>query len=974
MPAIFRPALAGIFFIVLSSALFAQQLPQQWLRSFKAQGKNSDRIAAICADSSGNVFMAGYAGNHHGAPDAFAMKRNAQGDTLWVYYYDAGGNREDYATDIAIDASGNAYITGRSEQTSNANFDCFTAKISPNGTPLWVSRYALTAPNQSFGNALAVDDSGNVFVAGYTDPFPGSNDWLVIKYNASGQQQWVDMLNGPGNGEDEATDIVIAPNGNPSVCGRSYSANTSGGMNIFVKQYTPAGGTAWTDTYTNPANPSGVDEAIGLGFSATGDLFVGGSSMNPAGSDRDAIALKYNGNGIRQWVTFFSDATTTGDEYVLGVCVDDSGNTYLTGTEYQNGFVTRISHDGSMGWRKKWIGPLSNGYDVFHDIAVDNNGGVYATGRGVYPGIDHYGNGGMAAQIIAKYNAGGDSLWTLRSADTLNPSMGFAITARNGKVYAGGFANDTAWVDENFFTQIVDTAGNSISEWKYSGTGDAITRGQFVRTDAQDNVYCAATIDRLYNGGYDVAIVKYNPVGDLLWERYYSTRGWNNDTLTAMEFDPSGNLILCISSDSALQSSNYRLSLVKMDPAGNFLDTAWYLPSLLGNTLAKDMLVRNDGSVVIGASSNLHGGIIVFFDLAGVVQWTAKIDSTQFALTRVNSLDAFPNGDIAVGGFSQPGSGNTGLGIVQRYTPAGQKLWTALIDSVNVYDEVRGIAVNNAGDVAAVGASGGINTFTAMLARLDGNSGQISWRQVYNPNTSNEYGLKVSFTPAGNIAYICRGWTGFVARYTTVQYSATGTFQWATVYSQTASDREPVDMLVEPNNRVVTAGWWIDQFSTNYNYVLVGYNSAGMQQFLNTYENTTNGTSNPDMLRGLTRDSQGNFIVTGESAFDFYNNWLFKMVTIKYGNSAVGEEEAIPQYANVYAYPNPSADGQFVLLESPGAIPVSGGQVFDINGRRVAGLDPVSREINIICLPAGLYLLHYEREGLPAGCIRLLKL
>jgi hypothetical protein len=104
-----------LFIILLTQPVFAQQLPQQWLRSFKAQGKNSDRIAAIVTDANDNVFVAGYAGNHHGAADAFAMKRDALGDTLWVYYYDAGGNREDYATDIVVDAGGNAYITGRSE-------------------------------------------------------------------------------------------------------------------------------------------------------------------------------------------------------------------------------------------------------------------------------------------------------------------------------------------------------------------------------------------------------------------------------------------------------------------------------------------------------------------------------------------------------------------------------------------------------------------------------------------------------------------------------------------------------------------------------------------------------------------------------------------------------------------------------------------------------------------------------------------
>ncbi|MBL7924084.1 MAG: hypothetical protein JNL88_07790 [Bacteroidia bacterium] len=950
---------------------FSQALPQQWLRSFKAQGKNSDRIAALHTDAAGNVYAAGYAGNHHGAADAFAMKRDAQGDTLWVYYYDAGGNREDYATDLAVDALGNAYITGRSEQVSNAVFDCFTAKISPAGSQLWVSRYALAAPNQCFGNALEVDASGNVYVAGKTDPSSSSENGLVIKYNSSGVQQWADVFNGPDNGGDEFLDIAIAPNGNPTVCGYTYTLNATGGVNIIVRQYLAAGGVAWSDTWTNPAF-TGNDEARGLGFSASGDLFVGGDSRNAVSFDRDAVALSYNSAGVRQWATLYAGAVDGGDEYVLDVAVDDSGHTYLAGTNYANGFVTRINANGTMGWRKNWIGPMSNGYDIFHSIAVDNNGGVYATGRGVYPGVDYYGNGGLTSQIIAKYSTGGDSLWTCRSADTLNPSMGFAVTARDGKVYAGGFVTDTAYVDENLLTMLADTAGNSITEWEYNGTGDAITRGQIVRTDAQDNVYCAATIDRLYSNGLDVAVVKYSPAGTLLWERYYSTPGWNNDTLTALELDPSGNLILCISSDSAMLQNNYRLSLVKMDQNGTFLDTAWYLPAPMGSTLASAMVIRNNGSVVLGANSNINGGLLLYFDNQQVFQWAAKLDSTQFAATRVNSVALFPNGDLAVAGFTQPSGGNTARGLVQRFGPAGNRLWTADYDSANVFDEARAVTVSPGGVVAVTGLSGFSTTGTSALICYDGNTGQLLWRQVYNPNTTNEYGVKVSFTPAGNIAYICRGWTGFVARYTTLQYSGTGAFQWATVYSQTASDREPVDLLVEPNNRVVTAGWWIDAFSTNLNYVLVGYNSSGVQQFLNTYANTTNGTSNPDQLRSLTRDSQGNFIVTGESAFEFYNNFLFKMVTIKYGGSAVGLDETT-RIDNVKAYPNPSADGRFLLLEDAGTSPISGGRVFDSSGRCVEGVDLLNREVDLSGHPAGLYLLQYDRDQVPAGTLKLIK-
>ncbi|MBK7965183.1 MAG: hypothetical protein IPK10_07745 [Bacteroidetes bacterium] len=228
------------------------------------------------------------------------------------------------------------------------------------------------------------------------------------------------------------------------------------------------------------------------------------------------------------------------------------------------------------------------------------------------------------------------------------------------------------------------------------------------------------------------------------------------------------------------------------------------------------------------------------------------------------------------------------------------------------------------------------------MISYDGSMGAQQWRQVYNPNTTNERGVKVRFTPEGNIVYICRGWTGCVSRYTTLPYSAAGVYQWATVYAQTASDREPLKLLVEPNNRVVTAGWAINGATTNYDFVLVGYNSAGVQQFLSTY---TSPNFAPEVLCDLARDAQGNFMVAGESATDFLNEFLFHMIIIKYGGSAVGINE-IENPSNVIAYPNPS-NGTFLLMETAGSSPIINGIVYDLQGRKVTSLDLINREINL---------------------------
>lgn len=964
-----RSLLILLFIIQSIFIISAQQLPETWVRRYQAQGKAADRIAAIKTDATGNVYVAGYAGNHHGAADAFVMKRNPAGDTLWTYYYDGGNNEEDFATDLFVDLSGNCYITGNSVASTTFFRECFTAKILSNGQQDWARRYSPGGNQESFGNAIAVDPSGNVYVAGYIDPSAASTDWLVINYDASGIEQWTDVFNGPDNGGDEAMDIVIAPNGNPTVCGFTYTLNASGGINALVKQYSSAGATVWTDTWSNPAI-TGADKAYNLAYTSSGDLFVGGESANINTSNLDAFAMRYDGAGNRQWAYIFPDPVGTVDEYLRQLVVDAVGNIYFTGTNYQDAYVTRINNDGTPGWRKFWRGELSNGNEVFHAVAVDNGGNVYATGRGVYPGDDHYGNGGKPNMLIAKYNANGDSLWTYRCLDTVNCSMGFAITSHDGFIYAGGFTTDTAYVNENLYTLIIDTAGNPVDEWIYNGKGDAITMGQFVLTDSGDNVYCAATIDRLDNNGTDIAIIKYDPAGNLLWEKYFSSFGWNNDTLTSMKFNPAGELILSFSSDSAMLKNNYRLGMLRLNQQGSFIDTSWYNNPALGSLLTNSMDIRYDGSIALALSSNLHGGLIINFDNSFNPTWQAKFDSTQFAITRVNSLSFFQNGNLLVGGYSQTGSGFAGL--IQSYDSIGNQLWSTAIDSAGASDDIRDVTISSLGEVAYTGLSGGANSYTTTVGKLNGANGTPMWHETYNPSTGREHGVKVRFTAAGNVVLISRGWTGSVARYYTAQYSGTGMFQWANVYSQTASDREPIALLVEPNNRVVTAGWAINGFTTNYDYVLTGYDASGALEFINTYTDTFLVSASWDQLRDLTRDSQGNFIVTGQSSQEFYNNFLYKMLTIKYGGTVVGLDEIEkPVKQNTLVYPNPSHNGIFTLLDASPFKPISA-RVYDIQGRFIKTIDTKTEQINLSSCSPGLYILSIEREDHSADRIRLI--
>jgi hypothetical protein len=113
----------------------------------------------------------------------------------------------------------------------------------------------------------------------------------------------------------------------------------------------------------------------------------------------------------------------------------------------------------------------------------------------------------------------------------------------------------------------------------------------------------------------------------------------------------------------------------------------------------------------------------------------------------------------------------------------------------------------------------------------------------------------------------------------------------------------------------------------------------------------------------MTRDSQGNFIVTGQSSREFFNNYLFKMLTIKYGSSIVGMEDK-PERNNHFAfvYPNPSASGKFELVDaSPDRI--LSALVYDLQGRYVTSMKMDSYKIDLEKQGAGMYVLVLERES-----------
>ena len=235
-------------------------------------GTSYDVGYGIAVDSSGNSYITGYftgtvdfGGGDvtaAGSGDIFVLKLNSDGTFQWVKTY--GGTLYDVGLGIAVDSSGNSYITGYfrgtvdfggGDVTAAGIYDIFVLKLNSSGTFQWVKTYGGTS---SDGDGIAVDSSGNSYITGFfrgTVDFgggdvtsAGSEDIFVLKLNSSGTFQWVKTFGGTST--DYGNDIAVDSSGNSYITGYfegtvdfgGGDVTSAGGADFFVLKLNSSGG------------------------------------------------------------------------------------------------------------------------------------------------------------------------------------------------------------------------------------------------------------------------------------------------------------------------------------------------------------------------------------------------------------------------------------------------------------------------------------------------------------------------------------------------------------------------------------------------------------------------------------------------------------------------------------------------------------------------------------------------------------
>lgn len=433
-------------------------------------------------------------------------------DPVLSYSTYIGGSGDDAATAVAVDASGNAYVTGQTNsvnfptaspfQAANAGgYDAFVTKLNATGSSLLFSSY-LGGSGDDIGEGVAVDRSGNAYITGATNSadFPTVNPYQAT-YGGGNQDAFFAELNSTGsfvlystylggNAFDVGEGIAVDSSGNAYLTGVEESSSsfpvtlgafqtTCGGFanfqgNAFVAKFDPTKSGNTSLIYSTCLGGSGGDSGHAIAVDASGNAYITGltfstdfpttspfQAANAGGGDAFVTKLNATGSALVYSTYLGGSASDQG----FGIALDSSGNAYVTGftqsTNFptassfqaaeaggQDAFVAKLNPAGSALLYSTYLG--GSGDDFGHAIAVDSSGNAYITGYTFstnFPTASplQAANAGPPDAFIAELNTTGATLLFstyLGGSGTNESGMGIAVDTF-GSAYIAGYTDST---------------------------------------------------------------------------------------------------------------------------------------------------------------------------------------------------------------------------------------------------------------------------------------------------------------------------------------------------------------------------------------------------------------------------------------------------------------------------------------------------------------------------------------------------
>lgn len=424
--------------------------------------------------------------------------------------YTAGGSLADRGNAVALDASGNAYLTGfftgsadfdpgpgDAPLTSLGENDAFVCKLDTDGALVWARSFGGAGSDISYG--VGVDDNGGVYLTGYFngavdfDPGPltssltsaGDDDIFVCKFDSGGAFQWARRAGGTGS--DRASSLSVDGAGNvhsvgwfrntvdfdPGAGSADLTASSSG--DVYLWKLDASGGLAWARNLGGASQDFGFGVALDdSGAVYTAGYFLGTCDFDPgvgtlniasAGAE-DAFVCKLDDAGSFVWAYALGGP---GSDRAFGIVPDGAGGAYLTGhvtgavdldpgtgtTAAANAggvdaFVLRLDADGDAAWGTSF-GSASD--DRGFALGVDGAGDLLAVGyfQGSFNvGVHTLTSAGAEDAYVIKLWPDGTAVWAATLGGTgFDEARSVVVDALDRVLISGGFSNIAVFTPTN---------------------------------------------------------------------------------------------------------------------------------------------------------------------------------------------------------------------------------------------------------------------------------------------------------------------------------------------------------------------------------------------------------------------------------------------------------------------------------------------------------------------------------------------
>ncbi len=755
-------------------------------------------------DDLGNCYVAGSGRtDNSGNYDFITVKYNSLGQQVWASTYNGAINWDDWINDLFIDNFGNVYVTGSSMEFSEFYWSATTIKYNSNGVMQWKNTYVSSNIYNDEGMALAVDNSGNVYVACKT--FTTSEEFLTIKYNSAGDEQWTKIS---GSSEHDYVEFIGLDNSGKITVGGTATNTTIGPIGYLIYKYNPDG------SYAGGGNTyNSFSSMKGMAVSPQGNVYVTGSHYN---MNVDYSTVKFNSSGNFQWERRYNGGLA---DQPSDIKIDSDENVYVTGysnisSSQSNSVTVKYNSSGDSLWSNIYTHQNSPS-NYPQKIILDESGDMYLAIR--------YYSGSTQGNELIKLNNNGAYQWAYNYKSLCLPNSVKEDT--KGNIYITGFGgfNQSMW---DYITMKCDSSGNIKWIRTYNGPANETDQANDIELDNEGNVYVTGGSKGI-GTDYDFATIKYDSSGNEQWVVRYNGPAFDSDIAGHISVDADGNVY--VSGSSLGSNTSYDIATVKYNSLGQPQWAKRYNGTADGNDLSQGLEVDFSGNIFVAGTSDSTGSlydyVTVKYNPSGNTEWVKRYNGPANDGDLVSSMSLDNSGNAYVTGWSF-GNGTQSDYATVKYNTSGVEQWTARWDDfASSYDYANDIAVDVDENVYVTGISQGMGTDNDYTTVKYNSIGEQQWAVTYNGQTNgSDVAYHVALDYVGDI-YVA-GYSNNNNEITTIKYNNDGVQEWEESYSIENYMSTPNDLLVDNSGNVIIAGY-SSQAGQEWKWSIVKYKQPG---------------------------------------------------------------------------------------------------------------------------------------------------